>query len=80
MYMSLFIVFTALLATVVLALETPLDIEVTHKVECDRKSQRGDKIEVHYSGTLATDGTKFDASYDRGQPLSFTVGNVWLDI
>lgn len=34
----------------------------------------GDNIDVHYRGTL-TDGTKFDASYDRGQPLNFTVGS-----
>lgn len=33
----------------------------------------GDSIDVHYKGTL-TDGSKFDASYDRGQPLNFTVG------
>lgn len=32
--------------------ENPLDIDVTHKVECTRKSQKGDKINVHYSGTL----------------------------
>jgi hypothetical protein len=30
----------------------PLVIEVTHKVECDKPTQKGDKIEVHYSGTL----------------------------
>jgi len=28
---------------------------------------------VHYKGTL-TNGTKFDASHDRGDPLSFKVG------
>ena len=26
----------------------------------------GDKIDAHYSGTLASNGQKFDASYDRG--------------
>lgn len=29
---------------------------------------------MHYRGTLASDGTQFDASYDRGTPLDFTVG------
>ena len=31
------------------------------------------KIEVHYLGKLE-DGTKFDSSYDRGEPLSFQIG------
>lgn len=48
--------------------------EYTVKNECTRKTQRGDTIQVHYKGTLASDGSKFDASYDRGQPLGFTVG------
>lgn len=68
----------ALLATVTsyvaATAESGVKIEVTTPVECQRKTQRGDKIEVHYRGTLASDGTQFDASYDRGQPLSFTVG------
>lgn len=50
-----------------------LKTEVTIPVECSRKTVAGDKIEVHYRGTLE-DGTEFDASYNRGQPLSFTVG------
>ncbi|KAN0092185.1 hypothetical protein V8E51_018032 [Hyaloscypha variabilis] len=49
-------------------------VEVTRAVECDRKSQKGDKISVHYRGTLQSDGKQFDASYDRGQPLTFVVG------
>src|SRR5881628_536668 len=33
----------------------------------------GKSVTVHYRGTL-TDGTKFDASYDHGQPFTFMLG------
>ena len=33
----------------------------------------GKKVTVHYVGTL-TNGTKFDASKDHGQPFTFTLG------
>ena len=62
----------AALAALVAAEE--VKVEVTRAVECDRKSKKGDKISVHYRGTLQSDGKLFDASYDRGQPLSFVVG------
>lgn len=35
--------------------------------------KKGDTIQVHYTGTLL-DGTVFDTSLERGQPLEFTVG------
>ena len=34
-----------------------------------------DKVTVHYKGTLI-DGTEFDSSYSRGQPVTFPLGNV----
>lgn len=49
-------------------------VDITRAVECERKTQKGDKIAVHYRGTLQADGSEFDASYKRGQPLSFVVG------
>ena len=36
-------------------------------------AQKGKEITVHYTGWL-TDGTKFDSSLDRRQPLTITLG------
>ena len=36
-------------------------------------AKAGQSVEMHYEGTLK-DGTKFDSSYDRGQPLDFKIG------
>lgn len=38
-----------------------------------KAAEKGKKVSVHYRGTL-TDGTVFDSSYERGQPITFTLG------
>jgi len=39
------------------------------------KPTASDEVEVHYRGTLI-DGTEFDSSYKRGQPLTFPLSRV----
>jgi len=39
-----------------------LKIDVTLPIECDRKTRKGDVINVHYKGTLKSNGQKFDSS------------------
>jgi FKBP-type peptidyl-prolyl cis-trans isomerase FklB len=46
------------------------------------KPKETDTVSAHYSGRLI-DGTKFDSSYDRGQPLSIPVNQVipgWTEV
>lgn len=44
------------------------------KVGTGAEAKSGDKVSVQYIGVLYDNGTKFDASYDRGQPFSFQLG------
>ena len=54
---------------------TKLQIGVKKRVEnCEMKSRKGDTLHMHYTGTLQ-DGTEFDSSIPRGEPLSFTLGS-----
>ena len=34
----------------------------------------GDIVVVHYEGRLLQDGTLFDSSYERGEPIAFPIG------
>lgn len=48
-------------------------IEILNEGDEGTEPNVGDQVEMHYDGTL-TDGTKFDSSYDRGQPLPLRIG------
>ncbi|HEY3364881.1 MAG TPA: FKBP-type peptidyl-prolyl cis-trans isomerase [Symbiobacteriaceae bacterium] len=37
------------------------------------EAKNGDMVQVHYAGRLAN-GTQFDSSYDRGEPIEFQLG------
>lgn len=51
-----------------------LQIGIKKKVEnCDYQAQKGDRLHMHYKGSLK-DGTEFDNSYTRGEPLAFNLG------
>ncbi|KAJ5888395.1 FK506-binding protein 2 [Penicillium taxi] len=66
---------TILLSLTSLALAAEVGIEVTHKVECTRKTQNGDGVKMHYRGALETiDGKEFDSSFKRNVPLNFKLG------
>lgn len=64
------------------AVEPPCEYTVTASglQYCDVREGTGDEpfkgqtIKAHYTGKLASNGRKFDSSYDRGSPLQFKVG------
>ena len=55
--------------------EPPTDLVVTDITAGDgAEATAGSTVEVHYVGVAHSSGEEFDASYNRGQPLSFRLG------
>jgi peptidylprolyl isomerase len=55
--------------------EPPTDLVVTDITAGDgAEATAGSTVEVHYVGVTHSTGEEFDASYNRGQPLSFRLG------
>lgn len=54
--------------------QKPINLKsVDEKVGTGKEAKAGDTVSVNYVGTL-TNGKKFDSSYDRKEPFSFTLG------
>jgi peptidylprolyl isomerase len=53
----------------------PTHLEVKDlKAGTGAEAKPGDQVSVQYVGVLYDDGSKFDSSYDHGQPFSFKLG------
>lgn len=44
------------------------------KIGTGEAAKKGDSVEVHYTGWLLKDNSKFDSSLDRKRPFSFPLG------
>lgn len=55
--------------------ETVDELQVTDvQVGTGEEAGKGDRVSVHYTGTLYPGGKKFDSSLDRKEPFTFTLG------
>ena len=57
--------------------------EILREGDGQNYPKKGDKLTMHYRGTLASNGKQFDSSYDRGKPFSFKIGKgevIYMDL
>lgn len=55
--------------------EAPTELVITDLIEGKGKvAEPGDTVSCHYVGVAFSTGEEFDASWNRGEPLRFTVG------
>ena len=55
--------------------EPPADLVLTDEIEGDGpEATAGMTVDAHYVGVAFSTGEEFDASWNRGQPLSFRLG------
>lgn len=55
--------------------EPPAELEIVDEIEGDgAEAQPGQTVTAHYVGVAFSTGEEFDASWNRGQPLSFPLG------
>ncbi|MBO1031601.1 FKBP-type peptidyl-prolyl cis-trans isomerase [Tessaracoccus sp. SD287] len=53
----------------------PTELQITDLIEgTGDEAQAGQTVDVHYVGVAYSTGEEFDASYNRGAPLSFPLG------
>ncbi|WP_166132923.1 FKBP-type peptidyl-prolyl cis-trans isomerase [Nocardioides ochotonae] len=55
--------------------DAPSDLVITDLTVGDgEEAKAGQTVTVHYVGVAHSTGEQFDASYDRGEPLTFRLG------